>query len=191
MKSSKKKIVYYYSKTGNNKFIANKIAKELNCEIEEIQPRINLKLINLSGIKPLKSNPEDYDLVILCGPIWMGKLIYPLTSFIDKHSNSLNQMVFISCCGSSYEQKDDKFGHNKVFATVQDKLHDKCIHYEAFPIPLIIDEEKRRDGKFIMETRLSDNNFDGEIKEVFILLIDKLKRFLVDKEMEGEIESGQ
>ena len=100
-------------------------------------------------------------------------------------------MVFISCCGSSYEQKDDKFGHNKVFATVQDKLHDKCIHYEAFPIPLIIDEEKRRDGKFIMETRLSDNNFDGEIKEVFILLIGKLKRFLVDKEMEGEIESGQ
>ena len=71
MKSSIKKIVYYYSKTGNNKYIANKIAKELNCEIEEIQPRINLKLINLSGIKPLKSNPEDYDLVILCGPIWM------------------------------------------------------------------------------------------------------------------------
>lgn len=165
------KIVYYYSKTGNNKYIASKIAKELNCDIEEIKPRVNLKIINLMGIKPLKSNPSDYDLVILCGPIWMGKLIYPLKSFLEKYSENLKKVVFITCCGSSYKQKDDKFGHNRVFATVQDKLYDKCIHYEAFPIPLVIADDSQEATQLIMKTRLSDSNFDGEIKEVFDSLI--------------------
>lgn len=181
-------IVYYYSKTGNNRYIANKIAEELSCDIEEIKPKLNHFLFNMFigtfGIKALKKDVNDYDLAILCGPIWMGKLIYPLKNFIEKNNKKINKIVFATCCASSYDKKDDKFGHTKVFAVVQDKLQDKCIHYEAFPIPLIVADELKENGQEIMKTRLSDENFEGEIKEVFDSLIECIQKIKKSKSPE-------
>ena len=45
-----KTIVYYYSHKGNNRYLANKIAKDLNCTIEEIKPRLNSHLLMLLGL---------------------------------------------------------------------------------------------------------------------------------------------
>jgi len=77
-----KTIVVYYSNEGSNKYLAGKISKSLSCEIEEIKPRLNIFLLFLMnihlGIRSLKHNIKDYDRVILCGLIWMGKLIPPL-----------------------------------------------------------------------------------------------------------------
>ena len=42
-----KTIVVYYSRKGSNKYLANKIAKDLTCDIEEIRPRINAYLLFL------------------------------------------------------------------------------------------------------------------------------------------------
>ncbi|MBK8643525.1 MAG: flavodoxin family protein [Saprospiraceae bacterium] len=51
----KKYLILYYSKTNNSKFIAERLSKELNCEVEMIKPIINnigflflLSLINIS-----------------------------------------------------------------------------------------------------------------------------------------------
>jgi len=89
----KKAIVVYYSRKGSNKYLAEKIAKTLNIESEEIKPRLNIFLLFLMnihlGIKPLKNKIYEYDEVILCGPIWMGKLIPPLNSFIKKYFKTL------------------------------------------------------------------------------------------------------
>lgn len=46
----KKTIVYYYSKKGNNRFLAEKITDELKCEIEEICPRLNVFPLMLTGL---------------------------------------------------------------------------------------------------------------------------------------------
>lgn len=32
-------IVFFYSKKGNNRFLAHKVAKDLDCDIEEIHSR--------------------------------------------------------------------------------------------------------------------------------------------------------
>ena len=88
-----KTIVVYYSNKGSNKYLAGKISKKLSCPIEEIKPRLNVFLLFLMkihlGIKPLKHKIKEYDRVILCGPIWMGKLIPPLRSFIKKYNNKI------------------------------------------------------------------------------------------------------
>jgi len=162
-----KTIVIYYSNTGSNRFLARKIAEALNCETEEIKPKLKVQPLlvlgtNL-GIHQLQANPAEYDRIILCGPIWMGKLISPLKAFIKKYRKSIQKLIFITCCGSSYEVKDQKFGHNRVFQKLKDLLGDKCIQCEALPIPLVLPDDKKEDGNLIMNTRITDDNFKGEI----------------------------
>ena len=84
-----KTLVVYFSRKGSNKYLAEEISAHLNCDIEEIKPVLNvfiLMLFGLSfGIKKMKVRVEDYDRVILCGPVWMGKFIVPLKSFVKKY----------------------------------------------------------------------------------------------------------
>lgn len=166
-----KTIVYYYSNKGSNRFLANKIAKDLNCKIEEIKPRLNSHLLMLMGINfgntKLKNKVEDYERVILCGPIWMGKLIVPLKNFVKKNISKINNFVFVTCCGSTFEKKDEKFGHNLVFNQVKELAGEKCKHCEAFPIVLVLPPEPREDSSAFMKTHLNDENFKGEILDVY------------------------
>ena len=92
-----KTIVAYYSRKGSNTYLANKIAQELDCDIEEIKPRVNafiFFLLNISfGIKTMKSNIENYDRVILCGPIFVGRFIIPLKGFVKKYHKKINKLL--------------------------------------------------------------------------------------------------
>jgi flavodoxin len=173
-----KTIVVYYSKTGSNKYLAEKIAKKLNCEIEEIKPRLNVFFLLLFkitfGNKPLKHNLKEYDQVVLCGPIWMGKFIAPLNSFVKKYRNSINKFYFVTCCGTSYAVKDEKFGHAFVLEKVKAMMGEKCILCEAFPISLVIPEDLKGNNEAIMKIHLSDENYAGEIQERFENFLQKL-----------------
>ena len=174
-----KKIVFYYSRKGSNRYLANRIAIDLKCEIEEIKPRINYLVLMLMGINignlKLKTKVEDYDRVILCGPIWMGNLIVPLRNFVTKHINKINKMVFVTCCGSTFEGKDEKFGHNLVFKALKNLTGEKCTHCEAFPISLVLTEEQKKDPSADMKYQLNDENFKGEIVSIYNTLIHKIK----------------
>jgi flavodoxin len=174
----KKTVVIYYSNTGSNRFLANKIAEMLNCDIFEIKPKLNIQplmVFGLSfGINNLQTNVAAYDRIILCGPVWMGKLIAPLKGFIRKYKKDIQKLIFITCCGSSYEVKDKKFGHNHVFRKIKELLGEKCVQCEAFPIPLLLPEDKKEDPDLVMNTRLTNENFKGEIAHVFTEFIEKI-----------------
>jgi menaquinone-dependent protoporphyrinogen IX oxidase len=173
-----KTILAYYSNNGSNRYLAKKIADRINCEIEQIRPRLNIHLFLLFGInfgnKKLRHNLAEFDRVILCGPIWMGKFISPLRSFVKKYKSRINELIFVTCCGSGFEMKDKKFGHGLVFNEVKNILKDKCIHCEALPITLVVPEDKKEDPNVVMQTRLSDENFKGEIEETFENFIKKV-----------------
>jgi menaquinone-dependent protoporphyrinogen IX oxidase len=175
-----KTIVYFYSHKGSNRYLAQKMAADLNCEIEEIKPQLNAHLLMLSGMnfgnKKLNTTTEDYERVILCGPIWMGKLIVPLKNFIKKHIDKINNLVFVTSCGSTFEGKDKKFGHNLVFNQVKELLGEKCRHCEAFPISLILTEEQKKDPDAGMKYHLNDDNFKGEIVEIYNIFIEKIDK---------------
>lgn len=119
------------------------------------------------GNRRIKHKLIDYDRVILCGPIWMGQFICPLHDFINRYKNQINKLYFITCCGTSYREKDDKFGHEHVFTEITKIYGEDNIHCEALPIPLVIPEDKLKDSDLIMKTRLTDGNFTGEIQERF------------------------
>ena len=151
--------------------MANKIANELNCDIEEIRPRLNVFLFFLMrislGIKALRHDVSIYDRVILCGPIWIGQFITPHQNFIRRYGKKIKKLVFVTCCGSSYEEKDIKFGHNTVFKKLKNNLKETCTHCIAFPIPILVTEDKRKNSDIIMNTRMNNETFQGEVKERF------------------------
>lgn len=175
-----KTIVCYYSRTTGNRFLAKKIAADLNCDIEEILPKLNVLTLMLLGInlgnKRLHANIADYDKVILCGPIWMGQLIVPLKNFIQSYSQQIQKLVFVSNCGSSFKEKDQKFGHNLVFKKVKSLLGDKLLHCEAFPLELVMTEADKQAKKDVdLDIHLNDENFKGEIVELYQAFIEKAK----------------
>jgi len=170
-----KTIVVYYSSTGSNRYVAERIARTLNCDIEPIRPWLSpFFFVFLSsalkrglGIQSLRHSLKDYDKVILCGPIWMGMLVAPLRDFVRKYGDTVRNLYFVTCCGSSDAMKDDKFGHEKVFTILRDLAKNKNIRCEAFPVTLVVPKEKIKDSNAIMKTRLSDDNFSGDIVQRF------------------------
>jgi flavodoxin len=66
----KKILVVYYSKTGNTKKIAEKIAKLLNADLDEIVVKGNHMPFQKKFEMTYKKNPSDYDLVAVGTPVW-------------------------------------------------------------------------------------------------------------------------
>ncbi|MBN1924623.1 MAG: flavodoxin family protein [Prolixibacteraceae bacterium] len=176
----KKFIVVYYSRTGNNEYLAKKIASQLDCDIEKIMPRVNsfiFFLLNISlGIKKIKHDVAGYENIILCGPIMMGRFLSPLHDFYKKYKKSIKKLYFVTCCGSGFKVKDDKFGHATVFKYIKGLMGEKLAHCEALPVGLTLPAEKQDDGDAIMKARLSDENFKDEIEQHFNQFIEQLKR---------------
>jgi len=163
--------VYYYSRKGSNKFLAHRIASDLNCELEEIKPKLNMLMLMLMDInlgnRKLKSKPSEVEKIILCGPIFMGKLIIPLKNFITQNINQINSLDFISSCGSSFSKKDEKFGHNLVFQEVKELLGSKCEKCVAFPIGLVLAEEFQESPDAFMKNHLNKENFKGDMLSLY------------------------
>ncbi len=104
----------------------------------------------------------------------MGRYIVPLKAICNKYKDNINELVFVTCCGSSYEMKEKKFGHGLVFKEVKYLLNDKCVFCQALPIALVLPEDKKEDPVATMKTRLTNENFKGEIQEQFDVFINKL-----------------
>ena len=174
-----KPLVVCYSNKGSNSYLARRIAGELSCEMEEIKPRLDvftLFLMNIHlGIKSMKHNIKDYDTIILVRPIWMGKFIPPLRSFVKNYRDSIRKLIFVTCCGSPYSKKNEKFGHGLVFKEVERLLGDKCILCQAFPVGLVLPDDQKEDPQAFMKTHLNDDNFKGEIQERFDAFIKKIQ----------------
>lgn len=175
----KQDLVVYYSNKGSNHYLAGRIAQSLSADLEEIRPRLNsffLFLLNIHfGIKPLTNDPNQYKRVILCGPIWMGRFIPPLRSFVKKYQNSISKLVFVTCCGSTDSKKDDKFGHNRVFKKVKKILKEKCAVCQSFPVGLVLPDDKKEDTDAFMSTHLNKDNFKGEILDRYESFIKKIQ----------------
>jgi flavodoxin len=178
-----KTLVVFYSKSGNNAFLAKKIARQIGADLEILKPTLAfypmVMLLSMlktgSGIKQLKSDVNQYDHIIICGPIWAGFLCSPLVDFIRKFQKKINKLFFATCCGSDDTKKDDKFGYVRVFHQVKELAGNKCIHCEAFPISLALPADKRADDNEIMQTKLSDNNFSEELQEKLNNLVTKIQ----------------
>ncbi len=103
-----KSAVLYYSRTGNIKKVASKMAEIIKGDLKEI-----ICLENTSGlfgfikcgfqastkkearIAQIFDELKDYDLVIVCSPIWAGNMSSPVRAFLNKYGSSIQNVAFL------------------------------------------------------------------------------------------------
>ena len=104
---NKKIIVVYYTRTGTTKKVAEAIAENLKCEIEEIFDTASRKGIfgwlrsgrdamreRLTVIQDIKHNPASYDLVIMGTPVWGANLVPAIRTYINQYKQNLKNIAF-------------------------------------------------------------------------------------------------
>ena len=94
-----KKIVVYFSYTGNTEMIANKIKDKLDCDILKIETKVPYstdydKVVNdeqnseasnhLPEIKEININLNQYDTIILGTPVWWYRPTPAIRTFLTK-----------------------------------------------------------------------------------------------------------
>ncbi len=182
MSSQESYLVLYYSNTGNNSYIAKKIAEKLYCDTEEIIPKsksifwlILKSVIKIPAtVKPIIHDLSHYENVILLGPIWMGSIVSPIRGFLKKYLNQIHSLYFVTACGGSDDQKNDKFGYTRVFQNLKGLINKKLRLTAAIPVTL---SESEFDPKKqnVLDIRINNQNYSGGIEYRLNSIIDKIK----------------
>jgi hypothetical protein len=172
-------LVVYFSHTGNNRFLAGRIARALNAEVREIQPRVGstglLYLLTLVGI-PIGTGLTDDDVrgvdeVVICGPIWGGLLIAPLRAAIRQTARLSRPIHFATCCGSGDDDKEGRWGYAQVLRAASAAGGPWVRTTEAFPAGLGASMASY-DG----QARLSDDTFSGALEARLDAFIERISR---------------
>jgi len=179
----KKTLILYYSHTGNNRYLAERLARRLDADVEALRPRVNVfalllffSWIRLSpGNRNIRHDIRAYDWLVLLGPIWAGQLIAPLRDAIRKFRHKVPEIVFLTCCGSKDETKDDPYGYGRVFDRARKLAKGQLHTCRAFPVVLAMPEDQRDQDEEILGVRLNDANFAGQLEERMEALIQELE----------------
>lgn len=103
-----KPIIIHYSQLGRNEALAKSIASELsveNIKISEKKSRTNLTIIldlllnRTPKINSITTKIKEPELIIFVGPVWFGKVAFPLRACLKELKNSSIKYVFISLSG--------------------------------------------------------------------------------------------
>lgn len=116
-----KTLIVYYSRTETTKKIAQAIANEIECDIEEIVDMTNrdgnmgyLKscvdaiLKKDTTIKDIVYNPQDYDLIIIGTPVWASTVSNSVRMYIIQNAMNFKNVAFFCTEKSSGSEKTFK-----------------------------------------------------------------------------------
>lgn len=165
-------LLVYYSKTGNSKFIADRLSLQLVCDSKEITPMFNnvfiLFLLSLLKINiPTNISIEDirkYDEIIIIGPIWAGLLISPLRTVIFKCIKAFKNISLAVTCETREEDNNSQYGYSQVIKKASD-LGGKFIkNTAAFSTSLVNFGNKSWTPKISEKIRITEKNYSDILK---------------------------
>ncbi len=105
-----KTLIASFSLTGNNTVAARNLAATLGADHEDITAEremgnfalaLDALLNRRPAIAAPSHDPSQYDLVIVVGPVWMGKIASPIRSYLKRGRGSFNRVAFLSVCGGA------------------------------------------------------------------------------------------
>ena len=138
-----KRLVVYYSLSGNTEMAAKKIAEKLGAELlkidtEKPMPKSFAAQILVGGgqvmmnyipkLKPLEKDPAEYDEIILGSPIWNSKGVPAINAFLkdEKAAAKVTSLFFLSGGGETkkgLEAITKKLPNLKNSVSLLDKKH--------------------------------------------------------------------
>lgn len=120
-----KTLVVYYSRTGNTRRVARRIARELDADLEEIEDRTSRGgvtgfmrsgkdslLHHTTDLAEPDHRPGDYDLVVVGTPVWAGRLSPPVRTWLECFRDELSEAAFFL---TTY-----MFGKTKTFTAMEE-----------------------------------------------------------------------
>ena len=178
-------LINYYSRSGNNRLVAEVLAERLSADIEEIVNSTGYKnVIGLfkvilhsrnkkpAKLKPLRKNPADYDLVILCAPVWVGNLSAPARAYLQIYGKDLKKLAFLAVCGGG----DD---HNpEAFKEVRELVGVKLSSEMELNTKIMLPEADRNNAKKVMDVHLRKEDLDTVYKEKIDEILMTVKNLL-------------
>ena len=105
-------LVVYYSRTGNTRLVAEKLAQLLGADLEAIvdpTPRRGLLGFLRCGfqavsgatpdIREAAHDPATYDAVLVGSPVWAARLSSPVRTYLQRHRRDFKSVAFFVTCG--------------------------------------------------------------------------------------------
>lgn len=102
-----KTLVAFYSLTGNTSLVASKIAALLHADTDRILTEVPYEggwgyakaayhsLIGRKvAIKASGVTPQDYDLVVVAGPVWSGRIAPPVRTYLANYRGQFRRVAF-------------------------------------------------------------------------------------------------
>ena len=107
-------LVVYYSKSGNTERVAKEIAAGLSADVEKIIDKKSRKGLfgfilggrdamkkTTTDIEPGKSDPANYDLVIVGTPVWASSMTPAARTYIGKSKGKIKNFAFFETSGGT------------------------------------------------------------------------------------------
>ena len=107
-----KTLVIYYSRSGNTRMVARRIADALGGEIEELTDQVDRKGIvgylrsgreaflgRRAKLNPIAADLSSFDLVVIGTPVWNASLSSPIRTFLQDHAAALPRVAFFCTLG--------------------------------------------------------------------------------------------
>lgn len=120
MRNDMKKLLIYYSLTGNCDYVAEVMRKFPQTATEKLlvekQPPLkglgkflhggkSALLKEDPGLKPIKADPSDYDEIVLCYPVWAGTCPPAINAFVKRYSLKGKRLFIIAASASGNGNK--------------------------------------------------------------------------------------
>jgi flavodoxin len=157
-------LVVAYSLSGNNTLLADHLAGQLEADRADINPDRSMGMFQIAldalfnrspKLKPEHRDPGGYDVVVLAGPIWMGKIASPIRSYVEEFRSHLRTIAFVSACGGALGPNE------KVGAQVKKLIGEDPVAFKQLYINDLLPAEQQNDSKATSAYTVTSADLEG------------------------------
>jgi hypothetical protein len=166
-------LILLYSRTGNNRILADLIAQKTGAQIAEVRPVGWFPMLRViwqmatgrrPRVHPLLHDPGAYDRVLVIAPIWDTHVAFPMTATLQSNRAAIGSYDFVTLCGYIREGQPDVARSELAESVGHPPVHQMELH-----IGDLVPEDQRDDPRKVSAkriTRADMDHFAGQIDDI-------------------------
>ena len=167
-------LIVYYSFTGNNKALAERLCERIECDILAVREErgrngfsilLDLLFKRRARLSKYTVDVSAYDNVIVVAPVWAGKIATPMQTFLLNERRNLTRYSVFTVCGGVAGQRE------KLAEFMETLTGKRPAAVKELWVKDFLPAEKRDDPRFSSTYQVNDDDW----KKVDFKIIDFLK----------------